>query len=88
MRFQDKENETNLKNLTLGIQGLIIFSLIEEVIDFKATNIFKSEVSFKINLVAAVLVETFSSFNCYRKKKGPLEMLMVVIYLDNEPYGR
>lgn len=55
------------EDFDLGIYGLIRFSLANRMNEFKANNIFKSRVTLKINLVVAILIETFSSLNHCRK---------------------
>jgi hypothetical protein len=55
------------EDFDLRIYGLILFPSANRMIEFKADNVFKSMVALKINLVVAILIETFSSLNHYRK---------------------
>lgn len=70
-KLHNKENKDHLKILAMGIYGLLLFSLVKEMTDFKVMNVFKSMVTLKINLAAIVLAKTLSLLNhCKKARKG------------------
>lgn len=86
----DDENKTCLRILALGIYDLILFQLVEEMIDFEVINVFNNMVALKINPQVITLMKTFSSSNHYKKsRKWSFEMLLImVVYQDNKPYDK
>lgn len=66
-KLHHEENKTRFMILALAISNLIIFSLVEGIIDFEVVNMFKSVVSLKPNPAAVVLDDTCPSLNHYIK---------------------
>lgn len=86
----DDENKTCLRILALGIYDLILFQLVEEMIDFEVINVLNNMVALTSNPTIITLMKTFSSSNHYKKsRKWSFEMLLImVVYQDNKPHDK
>jgi putative ubiquitin-RnfH superfamily antitoxin RatB of RatAB toxin-antitoxin module len=58
-RLHDESNEIQLRILTLGIYGLVIFPYADRMIDFEAVNVFRNMVTQKKNPATTILAKTF-----------------------------
>jgi putative ubiquitin-RnfH superfamily antitoxin RatB of RatAB toxin-antitoxin module len=58
-RLHDESNEIQLRILTLGIYGLVIFPYADKMIDFEVVNVFRNMVTQKKNPATTILAKTF-----------------------------